>query len=329
MRLTRAVTLRVMLLLLGCTACATEAPTPPAPSGVPTGRLLVLETSPCNWLQPPDSNRCDTVGLALIDLEGEKLEDLTPDPADAPISLNSFALSPSRDRIAWKWNWELRVMSLDGSQSRVVNQKVLAENQGEHSFDPAWSPDGTELIYRSVGPNMVSTWYRVVIETGEMTEVRLPVDCWAMAWAPGGETVACEVPQRFEEGGSETERADIYVVDLATLAASPVTAERDAIDDRRPDWSPDGEWLAIARGTHDATLADEVSGIWLVPAAGGEGTRVAAGSLSVPTWSPDGNHLAAFDNESMQIVIFGRDGSGFTTLDHEPRLFVVPRWIDD
>lgn len=313
----------IAIVLLGC---ASDQPTPPAPSGAPSGRLLVLETSPCNWLLAPDPGRCDAVGLAVIGLEGEKLEDLTP---EAPIAMNSLALSPGRDQIAWKWNWELNVMALDGPRSRAVNQKALPENQGEHSFDPTWSPDGTELLYRSVGPNMVSTWYRVEIETGEMTEVGLPVDCWAMAWAPDGETVACEVRRRFGQGRTESELADIHLVNLSTLEARPITAEGDAIDDRRPEWSPDGEWLALSRSTQDVALADEVNGIWLMPAAGGQGTRVAEGTLSLPTWSPDGSHLAAFDDASMRIVIFGRDGSGFRTLDHEPRLFVAPRWIGD
>lgn len=311
------------LIAMVLLACAPEPPTPPAPSGAPSGRLLVLETRPCNWLQPPDPDRCDPVNLALIDLDGEKLEDLTP---QALIALSSLALSPTRDRIAWTWNWELNVMTLDGSEARVVNQKILPENQGEHSFDPTWSPDGTELLYRSVGSN-IPTWYRVDIETGDMRDVRLPVDCWAMAWAPDGETVACEVPRPFRQAATDFELADIHLVNLATLEARPITAEGDAIDDRRPDWSPDGEWLAFARRSHDEGMADEVNGIWLVPAAGGEGTRVAEGALSLPTWSPDGNHLAAFDNESMRIVIFGRDGSGFTTLSHDPRLFVAPRWI--
>ena len=322
--LLRSSTAAIVTLLLS--ACTQTAPEPPSPTDELAGRLLVLETAPCNWLPPPD--RCDALGLAILDLNGEKLEDLTPE-APASMSFNSVAVPTTRDRVAWSWNWEIYTMSLDGSEPRVMNEPPLQDTVLELSYDPTWSPDGTELLYRSVGTSMVSAWYRLDVETGESTQVRMPVDCWGMAWAPAGDMVACEVRQRFVRGQDDEERADIYIVDLATLESAPLTLAEDAIDDRRPDWSPDGEWLAVARGSRDPELAEDVSGIWLLPADGGEGTRVAPGNLSAPSWSPDGSHLAAFDGDSMRIVTFARDGSGFTTLDHEPRRFVAPHWIGD
>lgn len=312
----------VASVLVGCTS----PPVPPSPADGPTGRLLVLETAPCNWLPPPD--RCDALGLAILDLNGEKLADLTPE-APASISFNSVAVPTTRDRVAWSWNWEIYTMGLDGSEPRRLNQPPLQETVLELSYDPTWSPDGTEVLYRSVGASMDSAWYRVDVETGEPTQVRMPVDCWGMAWAPSGDMVACEVRHRFVDGPDDEERSDIYLVDLATLESAPLTPKEDGIDDRRPDWSPDGEWLALARSSKDPELAEDVNGIWLLPAKGGEGIRVAPGNLSVPSWSPDGRYLAAFDDDLMRIVIFARDGSGFTPLDHPQRQFVGPRWIGD
>lgn len=168
-------------------------------------------------------------------------------------------------------------------------------------------------------------WYRTKVETGETSVVPIPVDCWGMAWSPDGDTVACEVPHRFGARSSEVERADIYLVDLATLIATPLTDAEDAIDDRQADWSPDGRWLTFSRLTSDS--ADDTTGIWLVEIETGKGQRVAPGRLTAPTWSPDGGHLAAWDERSGRIVVFGRDGSDLMTLNHEARRFGAPRWL--
>ncbi len=82
----------------------------------------------------------------------------------------------------------------------------------------------------------------------------------------------------------------------------------------------DGELL------EDLTPVD-VDGIWVLEVETGQGKLVAPGPLSLPSWSPDGGHLAAFDDEQSKLVIMGRDGSGLTTLDHDPRQFVAPRWL--
>jgi Tol biopolymer transport system component len=312
----------LVVLAVVMVACGSNGgPSVPAPEAQPAGSLLVLETRPCNWLPPPD--RCDAVGLARIGLDGERIEDLTP---ELPISMRSFALNQARDTIAWTWNWEIAVMPLDGAEPRIVSEKLLPERFGEIVFDPTWSPDGSELLYRWVGVNDEHTWYRLQVDTGELVEVPMAVDCWGMVWRPDGMVVACEVPHRFGEGDQETERADLYVVDLDTLEARALTDPLDAIDDRRPAWSPDGRWLAFSRWTDDPALREDQEGIWILDVAAGEGRRVAAGRLALPTWSPDGGHLAAFDHGSGRIVVVGRDGSDLTTLDHDPRRFVAPRW---
>ena len=68
------------LLILASAGCANDdAASIPPPDGRPQGSLLVLETRACNWLLPPDENKCDPVGLVRIGLDGELLEDLTPE----------------------------------------------------------------------------------------------------------------------------------------------------------------------------------------------------------------------------------------------------------
>lgn len=302
-------------------ACGGASLSLPPPDSAPSGQLLVLETEACNWLLPP--NRCDTVGLALIGLDGAPAVDLTP---KTPLPMNSMALAPAGDRVAWAWNWELVAMPLDGGEPRQLNEPIMPPSMGEMIFDPAWSPDGSELLYRWFGANEPIEWHRLDVASGATERLAMPVDCWAMAWSPDGQTVACEVPEPRIYQGFETEMADIVLVDMATLEATPLTPAGDDIDDRRPAWSPSGEWLAFSRASPLGGSQPEVDGLWVVEVASGEGTRVAAGQLKLPTWSPDGGYLAFFDLDSGLTGIVARDGSGLSMLEHEPWRFSAPRW---
>ena len=316
-----------MLLLIGlASACGGDAvPTIAPPDGPATGTLLVLETRPCNWLQPGDPNKCDAVGLVRIGLDGEVQQVVTP---RLPMALRSFALSSDGGRIAWAWNWEVAIAEVDGAGVRVVNAKVLDEGLGETALDPAWSPDGSELTYWWTGATGEEGWYRVDVENGDMAKVDLPVDCRAMALAPGGGRMACEV-ERDPEGDSGRTLADLYLVDLETNEATALTDPDDTVGNGRPEWSPDGRWLAFARWTDDAGASAELNGIWVLEIETGAAVRVAPGAISVPVWSPDGGHIAAYDQVEGRIIIVGRDGSGLTTVDHEPRRFTAPRWLPE
>jgi hypothetical protein len=94
---------------------------------------------------PPHPAKCDAVGLARIDLDGTVIEDLTP---ELPIPMRSVAYNSAISMIAWTWNWEVPVMPLHGGGAGIVNEKLTAEHLAEFALDPAWSPDGSELLYR-------------------------------------------------------------------------------------------------------------------------------------------------------------------------------------
>jgi len=76
--------------------------------------------------------------------------------------------------------------------------------------------------------------------------------------------------------------------------------------------SPDGKWIAYAVSTPDVALNLSRSGIWLVPAAGGEARRLTAGDKrdSDPRFSPDGRKVAFLSNRSAGSQIHVVDLSG-------------------
>src|SRR5258708_7682229 len=71
------------------------------------------------------------------------------------------------------------------------------------------------------------------------------------------------------------------------ISVKDVSAFRDLHD---PQISPDGQWVAYAMGTVNRDDDKNEERIWMVPAAGGEGSSLSAGdgSFSHPRPSPEG-----------------------------------------
>jgi len=103
----------------------------------------------------------------------------------------------------------------------------------------------------------------------------------------------------------KTRRPSYLLLALCLLlapSASAQTAKRAlAIDDffdlatvRDPRISPDGQWIAYTVTTTDLEKDKSETGLWMVPAAGGEAIPMTAKgySASSPRWSPDGRYLS-------------------------------------
>jgi Tol biopolymer transport system component len=319
----RARTLTVVIATL-VSACAAADASPEPPPGAPSGSLLVLETRPCNWL-PPDGGRCEDVGLVRMGLDGEPIEELTT--TEPPMPNRPLALSPDGSTIAWSWNWEVAVMQL-GGDPRIVSEKQLPENMGEIAFDVTWSPDGSELVYRWHPATQEVTWMRVAVDGGDPRTVAIPVECRSPSWSPTDDRLACEVYNSLPND-EDRSLGVIVLVDLPTGDVESLTAADDAVGAYAPAWSPDGAWLAMSVKSEDADRQDATDGLWLTEVSSRAMTRIVAGSIVTPSWSPDGGHLVAWDADRETIVIVGRDGSDLTHLDLEPRRYVYPRWLPD
>ncbi|SNY59273.1 TolB family protein [Paractinoplanes atraurantiacus] len=208
------------------------------------GRVLIWFASPD---YSPDGGR-----IAYVD--GFDIRTMAADGTDdrwlvgAPCGPSSPRWSPDARWIAFESCSDIYQVSTKGYEDGFVN----ATHNDLNDLQPAWNPSGSRFatatlpgvhVYRAAGsePRQVSDLPGAV----------------RLDWNPNGRTIAIAA-----EG-------DLWLLDLLTGAQRRLTNTPGVIE-AHPVWSPDGRWLAFARGPDDpddpgAALAPKV---WLMTATG-------------------------------------------------------------
>ena len=191
-------------------------------------------------------------------------------------------------------------------------------------FDPTWSPDGTQITFRSQRDGNDEIYIMTADGTCQTNLTHDPGDDWSPAWSPDGKWIAFA---HLFEGNSFT---DIVVVNVDGSGFQRLT---DASGEY-PDWSPDGTQIAFA-STRDGNYE-----IYVMNADGTKQTRLTndpAYDMS-PAWSPDGKRIA-FDTQrdyyppaevgigpEYEIHIINADGSDDTRLTNNRDEDRFPTW---
>ncbi len=159
---------------------------------------------------------------------------------------------------------------------RRAMQRLTFESD---NFYPAWSPDGSYLVYSRQAPGGDNALYRLRADGGGQPELffNQPQRQWDLEFGPAGS------PALFRQNDSLTGR-DLWLLDLNTGQARPYLAT--SHQERAPKISPDGRLVAYVS---DETGRSEIYlrtfpdtlGKWLVSREGG----------NEPLWSPDGKEL--------------------------------------
>ena len=160
---------------------------------------------------------------------------------------------------------------------------------GANDTSPAWSPDGSRLVFASSRKGDPYGWelYLVPAAGGDavLLETGLRIS-QAPAWSPDGDTIAFV-------GSGDDSRTGLYLVGAGGGPARKLID----LDGSTPlAWSPDGTRIAYQATNSVETAPNEFTGfasIAVVELAGGDATVVrATPSMNrSPAWSPDGTAI--------------------------------------
>ena len=247
---------------------------------------------------------------------------ITPEPEiDAPILVSDGAIGGGGDRIAYQsltadGAWNIFTVDLDGK-----NRQQLTDD-GSINKRPHWSPDGTQIAFRSDRSGSQDIWIMNADGSDQRPLISLPDDQNTGAWSPDGATFAYH-------GDAGTGVASIYMFDLATEQTTRLTTD-EQMDSYWPQFSPDGSqlvfWTLRNNGKAEIYLMD-IDGSNQRPLVTGEHTYLD------PIWSPvDANQIAFYETgaRGTHIFIVSPNGGDPVQIDTDiPSNNVLSGWSPD
>ena len=169
-----------------------------------------------------------------------------PVAGGAPVQLARLAgksarLSNDGKRIAYAvgaWTrGRLVVANADGRDAHAITDSTAGW------FNTAWSPDDKRIaITRLDSTRALSVWVMNADGSDAHALASFPDSVgraqWP-TWSPDGKRVAVQVG-RYDRNDHSKDRADIWVVDVASGRTTNLTPADDAWLDETPSWAPDG-----------------------------------------------------------------------------------------
>jgi len=234
-------------------------------------------------------------------------------------------LSPDGKTVAFAALGDIYVMPIGGKPQNITKDAAL-------DTDPAWSPDGTQLVYSSdKGGELLQLWIRDVKSGQDRQLTTLTTQPVSATWSPDGKRIA------FLEVDGMWRRSAVSVVDVAS---GKVTKIHDSLfAPGTPVWSPDGKRVALAMvSSYSTKYREGTNQILTMSSEGGDDKWfVPVPNLSIdsrggcgPAWSPDGTKMAAIYEGTLAVFPVAPSGEPLGPPRHlTSEIAHAPSWAGD
>lgn len=294
----------------------------------PTGEETQLTNSPeeDDFTAAPSPDGKSLLVIATRSVEGLHMEQLRVQPLNggAPVPLNA-PRARSRNP-SWSPDGRWLVAESDAQnfsdvvrlepKAGTAEQRLTQVPQG--CFEPAVSPDGTEIAFVSSREGDPEIFVMRADGTNERRITAFYQEDREPRWSPDGKWLSF-ISNR--EG-----RDRYYVVRPDGTQLRAVSGEATKLDERELVWSPDSQKVAFVE-----RLPDAKSRILLANVAGGEPVALTDGKQrdDAPVWSPDGKYLVFVAERAgdVDLWLMRADGSGQVRLTTAPGADWLPRWF--
>jgi Tol biopolymer transport system component len=230
--------------------------------------------------------------LIMIDTSGDGQPDWSADGSRIAF------ISGRNNDLMTRVDFDIFTMDQDGGN--IVN---LTKVHGNTEMRPAWSPDGTRIMFESTG--MGRNWDIYVMNVDGSGATRLSygeLDEGEAAWSPDGSQIAYISNQHGN--------FDIYT--MASDGSSIARLTDQPSSEEQPVWSPDGGRIAFTSNR------DGNWDIYIMNADGSNMEQLTSGlsTESQPSWSPDGKRIAFTSDRDgdRDIYVMNVDGSSIVQL---------------
>lgn len=183
----------------------------------------------------------------------------------------------------------------------------------ENGYCPSWSPDGSQIVYGSMGTEAYEVW-AVRLADGETRQLTAGGG-FHPAVSPDGKHVT------YDDRGA---RGRIY--SMSITGGEPVRLTPESMGGNFSGHSPDGATIIFTAG----------GDIWSMPSEGGEASKVLSRDVheTRPVYAPDGKRIA-FDSADVErsdnrdIWVYDTVEKIFSRLTNDPGKEIQPHWSPD